>query len=89
MREWVKAIPLGLGLPVIIGAASVKPEDAASNLAAWAYLLGFEHVPSWLQNPSADRNVIVGSLAIGAVYAFVVWGTPGYRLRKRRRKISI
>ena len=40
MRDWIKALPLGLGLPIMIGAASVKPEDAVSNVAAWLHLLG-------------------------------------------------
>ena len=36
MRGWIKALPLGLILPVMLWAASVKPEDAASNISAWA-----------------------------------------------------
>ena len=43
MREWVKALPLTVGLPVVIGAASVKPEDAASNIAAWIEFAGFHN----------------------------------------------
>jgi hypothetical protein len=77
MREWVKALPLGLGLPD--RAASVKPEDAASNIAAWLQLLGVEHVPSWLTAPGVDNHVILGSLGVGAIYAFLVWGVPALR----------
>jgi hypothetical protein len=82
LREWLKALPLGLGLPAVIGAASVKPEDAASNLAAWAHFLGFEHTPAWLSNPAIDHRAIIGSLAVGAAYAFVVWGIPAIRRRR-------
>jgi hypothetical protein len=48
VRGWIKALPLELGVPVMIGASSVKPEDAASNLAAWAQWIGIHDVPTWL-----------------------------------------
>jgi hypothetical protein len=79
MREWIKALPLGLGLPVVIGAASVKPEDAASNVAAWLHLIGIERVPEWLTTPNVDNRIILGSLALGFIYAFLVWGVPALR----------
>ena len=56
----------------MIRAASVKPGDAASNLAAWAHVLGVEHVPSWLSNPAIDNRTIAGSAIIAAIYAFLV-----------------
>jgi hypothetical protein len=87
MREWLKALPLGLGLPVVIGAASVKPEDAASNLAAWAHVFGVEHTPAWLLSPSADAKTIIGALAGGAIYAVVVWPIPEIR-RQRQAKAA-
>lgn len=74
MREIVKALPLGLGLPVIIGAASVKPQDAASNLAAWIEVLGFHNLPQWVTSPSADKYVIAATLCAGAIYSIAVWG---------------
>ena len=76
MRDWLKALPLGLGLPIVIGAASVKPEDAASNIAAWLHWMGVEHVPSWLSSPGIDNRIIEGALGIGAIYAFLIWGCP-------------
>jgi hypothetical protein len=79
MREWVKAVPLGLGVPVVIGAASVKPEEAASNLAAWAHFLGVHDVPPWLKGPGVDGKVIAGTAVVSAVYAFLVWGIPAIR----------
>lgn len=36
MLEWIKT----LGIPFVIGAASVKPEDAASNISAWSLWFG-------------------------------------------------
>jgi hypothetical protein len=81
MRDWIKALPLGLGLPVVIGAASVKPEDAASNVGAWLHLLGFEHLPAWLLSPGIDNRIIVGSVSVGAIYAFLIWGVPALRQR--------
>jgi hypothetical protein len=82
MREWLQALPLGLGLPTVIGAASVKPEDAASNLAAWAHFFGFEHTPVWLSNPAIDHRAIIGSVAVGVAYAFIAWGIPAIRRRR-------
>jgi|HubBroStandDraft_6_1064221.scaffolds.fasta_scaffold317738_2 hypothetical protein len=84
MREWVKALPLGLGLPMVIGAASVKPEDAASNLAAWTKLFGVEHTPEWLSAPGTDNKVIVGSMIVAAIYAFLVWGVPAIKRQRNR-----
>jgi hypothetical protein len=79
MRQWVKALPLGFALPVAIGAASVKPEDVASNIAAWLHLVGVEKTPSWLATPDINKIVFIGSLGLGALYAFVVWGIPRFR----------
>jgi hypothetical protein len=70
-----------VGLPVVIGAGSVKPEDAASNLAARAHLLGFEPVPGWLLSPSVDKKVIALPVVTGAIYAFAVWPIPQIRER--------
>jgi hypothetical protein len=78
MRELVKALPLGLGLPVLIGVASVKPEDAVSNLAAWAQWLGIHDVPEWLKAPGIDNKVIIGTIVVGIVYAMAVWGFPRF-----------
>jgi hypothetical protein len=82
VRGWIKALPLGLGVPILIGMSSVKPEDAASNLAAWAQWAGIHDVPTWLNNPGIDRKVIAGTILIGAIYAFGVWGVP--LIRKSR-----
>jgi hypothetical protein len=79
LRDWIKALPLSLGLPIVIGAASVKPEDAASNVAAWLHLIGVQNVPDWLSAPGVDNRVILGSAAVGVVYAFLIWGIPALR----------
>jgi hypothetical protein len=51
MLEWIKA----LGAPFVIGAASVKPEDAASNLSIWAL---------WLGIPVAFVSLVVWSIPL-------------------------
>jgi hypothetical protein len=79
MRDWIKALPLGLGVPVVIGAASVKPDDAVSNLAAWAHWFGVHDVPQWVNSPSVDGKVIAGTIGVSIVYAFLVWGIPAFR----------
>jgi hypothetical protein len=85
MREWVKALPLSLGLPVVIGAASVKPEDAGSNLSAWFKLAGFENIPLWLQSPSIDQRVILVTIILAVIYTAIVWGIPLLRKSKEIR----
>jgi hypothetical protein len=82
MREFVKILPLGLLLPLVIGAASVKPDDAISNIADWAHRFGFEGASRWLSNPAADNRVILGSLGVAAIYAFLVWTVPAIKERR-------
>jgi hypothetical protein len=82
MREIVKVLPLGLLLPLVIGAASVKPDDAISNISDWAQRFGFEGAAKWLANPAADNRVIAGSLGVAALYAFMVWTVPAIRERR-------
>ena len=82
MREFVKVLPLGLLLPLVIGAASVKPDDAISNISYWAHRFGFEGAARWLANPAADNRVIAGSLGVAAIYAFMVWTVPAIRERR-------
>jgi hypothetical protein len=82
MREFVKVLPLGLLLPLVIGAASVKPDDAISNISDWAHRLGFEGAAHWLANPAADNRIIAGSLGVAAIYAFMVWTVPAIRERR-------
>lgn len=72
----LKAIPLGLGVPIVIGAASIKPEDAASNLAAWAQWVGIHNVPTWLNTPGIDEKVIAGTILVATIYTFGIWGVP-------------
>lgn len=85
MRPWIKALPVAVGLPVVIGAASVKPEDAVSNLAAWAHVFGVSNVPDWLASPAADHRAIIAAVIISAIYVTAVWGIPlvrVYRLKE-------
>jgi len=75
LKNFLKIAPLGLVLPLMIAAASVKPEDAISNLAEWAHWFGFT-VPDWLADRSTDPKVIVGSLVFAIVYPALMWGVP-------------
>jgi hypothetical protein len=86
MRDFLKVLPLGLLLPLVLGAASVKPNDAISNIGAWAHTLGLERLSQWLANPAADNRVIAASMGIGAVYAVVVWTIPAINEHRRNPK---
>lgn len=73
LKNVLKVLPLGVVLPVVIGAASVKPNDAMSNLSEWAHWLGIHHVPDWLVSPSADKNVIMAYVLFALVYIGFMW----------------
>jgi hypothetical protein len=74
LKSFLKILPLGLLLPLVIGAASIKPDDAMSNLGDWAYRLGIQHVPEWLAAPSTDGRVIAGSIILALLYGGYMWG---------------
>jgi hypothetical protein len=73
MRDFLKALPLTVGLPLVIGAASVGPDDAASNISKWLREIGINHVPKWLTDPKIDNAAIWGAFVLAALYAVVVW----------------
>ncbi|MGA2995166.1 hypothetical protein [Bradyrhizobium sp.] len=83
MREIVKILPFGLLLPLVIGAASVKPDDAISNIGAWAHTLGFESLSRWLANPASDNRVIVASMALSVLYSFVIFTLPALKEHRK------
>lgn len=58
LSELIKAI-LPLVFALVIGATSVAPEDAASNLSKWAHAIGFDRLPVWFVERSADNYVII------------------------------
>ncbi|MDV2495487.1 MAG: hypothetical protein RX316_04665 [bacterium] len=46
-------------------AATIKPEDAISNLAAWAKYIGISKIPSWLATKTADMwAIVIGGILI-------------------------
>src|SRR5260370_4763805 len=76
VREILKALPLGVAVPMLVGAASVRHEDAVSNLLKWVHRIGIHDLPDWLTYASTDRRVIYASLFAAFVYAVVMWGRP-------------
>lgn len=78
-KRALNAIPLGVLLTIIIGAASVGPEDAQSNLSKWAHPLGSKDLPSWLIARSADYKTIAVAVALSVAYGAIVWGLPWLR----------
>jgi hypothetical protein len=78
-----KALPLGLGVPLVIGAASIGPEEAASNLSKWAHWLGLHDLPTWLLDKGTDRHAILGSIAFAIIYSIIVFIVP--RVIRHRR----
>ena len=82
MWTLLKVSPLAIALPLVIGAASIGPGDAASNLSTWAHRLGIEDAPAWLTAKAIDREVIIGSIILGACYIAGLWGVA-YGARRR------
>jgi hypothetical protein len=80
MWNFIKALPIAVGLPLVIGAASIGPEDAASNISKWALWFGVPDIPAWLTYEAIDTRAVIGAFTLSAVYATAVWGFP--RLRK-------
>jgi hypothetical protein len=79
----IKALPLGVGVPVVIGAASIGPEEAASNLSKWAHEIGLHDLPTWLLDKGADRYAIIGAIIFGGVYLTIAFIAPSI-IRHRR-----
>ncbi len=64
-----------------MAAAGVGPEEAASNLSAWAAVLGIENVPEWLTSKEVDEAaLIIGFIVFTFAFGLLVW----QRYRQRR-----
>jgi hypothetical protein len=64
---------------MVIALASVAPEDAASNLSKWVSAIGFERVPTWLAERSADVSAVI--ISVICIVVYFVW--LYYYLRRR------
>lgn len=88
-KQALKALPVfivGVGVPVLIAAASIPPDQAISNLSKWAQTMGVSHVPTWL----ANRHLVgeCGVIFI-IVYSVLVWGVIPYIAKRRARAFGI
>jgi hypothetical protein len=63
---------LGVGGAAMTVLAQTKPEEAISNIAAWAKLVGLEHMPSFLMTPRIDQAATVLGLCV-LVLALIMW----------------
>ena len=72
----IKAFPLGVGVPLMILAASVSPEDLASNLSKWYRHLGLGDPPSWLSDAHFDRKALIVLCSLAIVYAYLAYAHP-------------
>ena len=74
-RNVLKALPLGVALPLFVMIASVPPEEVPSNISKW--LLWFRNGPfgSWL------ALYVIGFVCL--VYGGLVWGLPYLRRVKK------
>jgi hypothetical protein len=87
--QLLKVLPLGVVLPLIIGAASVDPEDVVSHLSKWLLMFGIHDVPEWLKHAATDQWVIYGFLCAALVYAVAMWRQPILRVLRMEGQISL
>lgn len=73
MRNFLKILPLGLVLPMILFGASTPPDVAGSNVSKWLKLAGASDLPAFLVAKSADHWVAIGAIVFAAVYSALVW----------------
>ncbi|WP_428534093.1 hypothetical protein [Rhodopila sp.] len=91
MRDFLKALPIGVGLPLMFWTTSVGPEDVHSNVSKWLHWAGAENLPSWIIEKTTDRYTIAISLFLAIIYGLTVWVfIPRVRnyLEKRRHRID-
>lgn len=82
-RDLLKGLPIGVGLPIVIGAASVGPEDAQSNISKWIEFLGIHDMPSWVAHRATDHYTIATAIVLAFAYSLAVWVfVPWYRARR-------
>ena len=63
--------------------ASVSPEEASSNIAAWFNIIGVGDLPSWLS--SEQTNTIV--LVVGIILLLAVFAWMWFERNKRKGKL--
>ena len=75
-RRWQKPLLWGLTATggLLMAASGVGPEQAFSNLSAWAVVLGIESVPEWLTSKEVDKAaLIIGLIVFMVAFGLLVW----------------
>jgi len=90
IKEFSKLVPYAGMLALIIGAASVDPDVATSNLAKWAGKLWLTNLPTWLTNTIFDHRVIVWGPVILIIYVVIIWWViPYFKIRNINKFIPM
>lgn len=76
MRKILASV-LGIAGSLLVAAAGLSPNDAATNLKAWIELFGFSHVPKLLEESFADYVALVIGLICICLAAFVYFRNRG------------
>jgi hypothetical protein len=71
--NFLKVLPLGVGLPVIILLLSTPPDAMASNISKWAKWAGAKEPPYWLATKSADHWIATATIVCALIYSLIVW----------------
>ena len=77
-RRWaiLKALPLGLLLPMMLFFGSVGPDDFAKNYAAWARKWGLTDWADWLGAYATGPRVFWAAVLLSVIYLVIVFGLP-------------
>jgi hypothetical protein len=73
IRAIMRATPLVVA-SVVMAAAGVSPDDAASNLGSWWKLTGYPS-PDWLKTPKADHTAFIVCILFVFVWILLLWFT--------------
>jgi hypothetical protein len=80
MYRWrwaiLKALPLGVLLPMTLFFGSVGPDDFAKNYAAWARKWGLTDWADWLGTYATGPRVFWVTTLLSVIYLVVVFGLP-------------
>lgn len=92
INEWkwtiLRALPLGVLLPVTIFFGSVGPDDFAKNYAGWARKFGLINSADWLARHATGPRVFWTTVLVSVVYLAIAFGLP-FLIRHTRKNTAV
>lgn len=85
----LRALPLGLGVPVLAVMATSRAGDVGKNLASWATALGWNNFAEWVTVHITGARLIWGIVIFLIVYVVIVWGLPTFIRRAEQNRVAV